>query len=327
VNAYTAAIFDGPGLPLRLASFRNFALQPGETLVRVTACTICGSDLHTLAGRRPAPTPSILGHEAVGIELATGRRVTWSIMACCGECERCRRGMEQKCERLFKYGHAAHTGAPSGGLSECIVLRPGTTILEVPAGLPDEVVCPANCATATVAACLRVAGDVAGRSVLVQGAGLLGLTAAAMASAAGAAAVHVVEPSAERRQLATQFGATATHPTAETVPPVDIALELSGRSDRLPALRVGGVWVLAGAVFTVPPLPIDPEAMVRGLWRIEGVHNYRPQDLATALNFLAAESARFPFAALVPRTFPLAEVNAALDYVAAARPPRVMIRP
>lgn len=208
-----------------MASFRNFTLQAGERLVRVTACTICGSDLHTLAGRRTAPAPSILGHEAVGIEVATGRRVTWSILACCGECDRCRRGMEQKCERLFKYGHGMHAGAPSGGLSELIVLRPGTLVLEVPEGLADEVVCPANCATATVAACLRVAGP------------------------------------------------------------------------------------------------------VRGLWRIEGVHNYRPEDLGTALRFLDGAGRRFPFGELVARSFPLAEVNEALAWAAEARPVRVMIRP
>lgn len=233
--------------------------------------------------------------------------------------------MEQKCERLFKYGHARHTGAPSGGLSELIVLRPGTTILEVPPELPDEVVCPANCSTATVAACLRVAGPLQGKTVLVQGAGLLGLTAAAMAASEGAAAVSVVEPDPSRRELAKRFGATATF--AEAAPPVDVAFEFSGRSAAIPPLEIGGVWVLAGAVFTVPPVPIDPEAIVRGLWRIEGVHNYRPQDLAAALRFLAGPGRRYPFAELVPRSFPLAEVNEALEYVAAERPPRVMIRP
>jgi putative phosphonate catabolism associated alcohol dehydrogenase len=325
VAEYRAALFYGPGRPLRLVSFPEPQLQLGERLVRVAACTVCGSDLHTLAGRRAAPAPSILGHEAVGIEVATGRRVTWSIMACCGECDRCWRGMEQKCERLFKYGHAAHTGAPSGGLSELIVLRPGTTVLEVPEGLADEVVCPANCATATVAACLRVAGPVRGRTVLVQGAGLLGLTAAAMASAGGAAAVYVVDPDGERRALAGQFGATAVE--AEGAPAVDIAFEFSGRSTAMPALRVGGVWVLAGAVFSVPPVGIDPEAMVRGLWRMQGVHNYRPEDLGTALRFLDGAGRGFPFAALAPRSFGLAEVNEALEYAAAARPVRVMIRP
>jgi threonine dehydrogenase-like Zn-dependent dehydrogenase len=158
--------------------------------------------------------------------------------------------MEQKCERLFKYGHGMNAGAPSGGLSELIVLRPGTLVLEVPEGLADEVVCPANCATATVAACFRVAGPVRGRTVLVQGAGLLGLTAAAMAAAEGAAEVHVVDPAAERRELARRFGATATG--AEGAPAVDVAFEFSGRSAAMPALRVGGVWVLAGAVFSVP---------------------------------------------------------------------------
>ncbi len=235
--------------------------------------------------------------------------------------------MEQKCARLFKYGHAEHSGAPSGGLSELIVLRPGTTVLEVPEELADEVVCPANCATATVAACLRVAGEVRGRTVMVQGAGLLGLTAAAMASAGGAVEVFVVDPDEGRRALAVRFGATATYASGEAIPAVDVALEFSGRSEAMPAMRVGGVWVLAGAVFSVPPLAIDPETVVRGLLRIEGVHNYRPEDLAVALQFLAAGHERFPFAELVPRNFALADVNAALDYVAAERPHRVMIRP
>lgn len=136
-----------------------------------------------------------------------------------------------------------------------------------------------------------------------------------------------MEPAPERRELAIQFGATATYDCAEGVPPVDVAFEFSGRSERMPLLRVGGVWILAGAVFPVPPVAVDPEAMVRGLWRIEGVHNYRSGDLQTALSFLGGEGRKFPFGELVPRSFALTDVNAALTYAAEARPLRVMIRP
>lgn len=324
---YRAALFDGSGLPLRLVEQELPPLGPGERLVRVTACTICGSDLHTLAGRRSAPTPSILGHEALGIDVATGERVTWSLMASCGECPLCRRGVTQKCERLFKYGHARHTDRPSGGLSEYCVLRPGTTVLPVPDALPDEVACPANCATATVAACLRLAGDVQGAEVLIQGAGLLGLTATAMAIAARAAAVHVVDPDPARRAWAQRFGATHTYDSSEPLPTTDVAIELSGRSTALPPLAIGGRYILAGAVFPAAGLALDPEVVVRRLLRIEGIHNYTAPDLITALSFLTEHHERFPFAALVPRRFALSAVNEALAYVESTRPPRVLVAP
>jgi len=306
---YSAALFDGPGLPLRLAEFALPPVGPGELLVRITACTICGSDLHTLAGRRPAPVPSILGHEALGLDVSTGQRVTWSIMASCGHCPFCLRGLPQNCEALFKYGHAKHETRPSGGLSEYIILRLGTTVLPVPDSLPDAVACPLNCATATIAACLRPAGNLAAADVLIQGAGLLGLTAAALAAAAGAAQIHAV------------------HPDSSSLPPVDFALELSGHSAALPPLRIGGLYVLAGAVFSTPPLPLDPETLVRRLLRIQGVHDYTPADLATALEFLLQHHHRHPFAELVPQSFPLSQINEALAYQTLHRPARVLIRP
>lgn len=83
--------------------------------------------------------------------------------------------------------------------------------------------------------------------------------------------------------------------------------------------------MLAGAVFSVPPVAVDPEAMVRGLWRIEGVHNYRPEDLGTALRFLDGAGRRFPFGELVARSFPVAEVNEALAWAGEARPGRLAL--
>ena len=56
-----AAIFDGPGVPFRVEPVARPALQPGEALVRVTLCTVCGSDLHTFHGRRKEKTPCVLG--------------------------------------------------------------------------------------------------------------------------------------------------------------------------------------------------------------------------------------------------------------------------
>jgi alcohol dehydrogenase len=329
-------------------------------LVRVRACTLCGSDLHTFEGRRATPCPTILGHEIVGVvealpadgpaadgygrPLRVGDRVVWSLTAGCGVCFFCTHELPQKCERLFKYGHERIEPAHplSGGLASHCQLRRGTAILRVPDAVPDLVACPAGCATATVAAALRHAGDVAGAVVLVQGAGMLGLTAAAFAATRGAAAVVVCDTNAARLALAERFGATHAVPLEEGSEELrgridaltdgrgaDVALEFSGAATAVEAgpslLRVGGRCVWIGAVFPSRPVALSPETVIRKHLSIHGVHNYLPRDLATALEFLSARHGFYPFAELVSRQFPLEEAEAAFRFAAASRPVRVAV--
>jgi putative phosphonate catabolism associated alcohol dehydrogenase len=361
INAARAMVFEGAGRPLASRSFTTGRPASGEVLVRVTFTTLCGSDLHTYQGRRTTPCPTILGHEILGrvaglpdepvIDLAgrpleVGDRVTWSIAASCGVCHFCRRELPQKCERLFKYGHEKIEPAHplSGGLAEYCHLARGTALLRVPDELPDEVACPANCATATVAAALRVAGDCRDAVVLIQGAGMLGLTASAMANSQGARAIVVSDPDANRLPWALRFGAThAIHvkpgsdELAQAVQAttdgrgVDVALELSGSPEAietgLQLLRIGGRYLWVGAVFPAREVAISAEHVVRRLVRIEGVHNYTPVDLKTAVEFLAANHTRYPFAELVSGRFELADAEAAFQFALATKAPRVAIVP
>ncbi|WP_189155191.1 alcohol dehydrogenase catalytic domain-containing protein [Lentzea pudingi] len=311
----------------------------GEVLVRVDLATVCGSDLHTVTGRRASPIPSVLGHEQVGTVLAVGgggvrcvdgtpvvpgMRVVWSVTASCGDCDRCARGFTQKCRRLRKYGHEPlDEAAPlTGGFATHCVLLPGTAVVAVPGDLPDAVAAPASCATATVAAVLAAAGPLAGLRVLVTGAGMLGVTAVAMAAHADAHVI-AVDPDPDRRDQALRFGAAQVAAVAPDE--VDVALELSGKPSAVQAclrsLAVGGTAVLAGSVSPGDPVALDPERVVRGLHSVVGVHNYRPVDLQTAVGFLAARHRTRPFAELVSGGFGLDEVDAAF---AAARTARVM---
>ncbi|GAA3850673.1 alcohol dehydrogenase catalytic domain-containing protein [Saccharothrix violaceirubra] len=328
------ARWDGVGTPFALVTTPLSEPGPGEVLVRVDLATVCGSDLHTVHGRRPSPVPGVLGHEQVGTVLAvgddvpacvdgtpvtTGLRVVWSVTASCGSCDRCARGMAQKCRVLRKYGHERwDADAPlTGGFASHCVLVPGTAVMPVPAHVPDEVAAPASCATATVAAVVAAAGPLAGRRVLVTGAGMLGVTAAAMASRSGAHVV-VLDPDPGRRAQAIRFGAAET-PEAAPVEDVDVALELSGRTEAaqacLGAVTIGGTVVLAGTVSPGAAIGLDPERVVRGLHTIVGVHNYRAADLRTAVDFLAAHD-DLPFAGLVSGRFALDRLD---DAIAAAR--------
>ena len=304
-------------------------LGPGDVLVRVRLATVCGSDRHTVSGRRDQPCPSILGHEAVGEivavgeagardvdgrDLHLGQRVIWSVTLPCHTCDRCRAGFTAKCRTVRKAGHEALDSdwGLSGAYAEHVLLPSKLAIAIVDDDLSDAVAAPAACATATVMAVIERAGPLRGRRVAVMGAGMLGLGAVAAAASAGASAITAVDPSAERRQLARQFGATDDAAPALEVGSCDVLLEFSGSSTALQAGLVAldgqGVAVLAGSVAPNGTIALDPEQVVRRQLSIFGVHNYEPRHLGAALDFLGDTRDRFPWADLVAEPKPLADV-------------------
>lgn len=308
-------------------------LGPADVLVRVRLATVCGSDRHTVSGRRVQPCPSILGHEAVGEivavgqagrrdvdghDLHPGQRVIWSITLPCQTCDRCRAGVTAKCRTVRKAGHEAVDSdwALSGSYAEYVFLPSNLAIAVVDDDLSDAVAAPAACATATVMAVIERAGPLTDRRVIVVGVGMLGLSAVAAAASAGASTITAVDPSIERRELARQFGATDAAASAHEVESCDVLLEFSGSSA---ALQVGlaaldgqGIAVLAGSVAPNGVIALDPEHVVRRQLSIFGVHNYEPRHLSAALRFLLATRDRFPWAGLVARPRPLADVASLL---------------
>lgn len=347
-----AMVFHRPGERFEAREFAFPVLHGSEVAVDVIGCTLCGSDLHSWEGRRSTPCPTVLGHEilgrvrelgpsaprtdAAGHPLAIGDRVTWSIVASCGGCFYCLRGLPQKCDHRVKYGHEALRpgGELTGGLAEVCHLAEGTAIFRVPDVLPDEVACPANCATATIAATLRTAGEVRDRRVLVLGAGLLGLTACAMSRWLGAEKIICCELSPERRERALTFGATDVVAPDE-LPGIigeltdrhgaDIVLELTGSPNAFeaawPLARLGGTFVLVGAVFPTRPVALAMDDLVRRNLSLLGVHNYVPEDLGAALRFLEARHADHPFRDVVAAWVRLDEADAAFE---AARSPDIL---
>jgi putative phosphonate catabolism associated alcohol dehydrogenase len=329
-----AALYDGHGRLFRIEAMPRPKLEPGECLVRIDLATVCGSDRHTHAGHRPANTPCILGHEAVGTieelnglvhsldghELRIGDRVVWSVAVHCNECFFCIHDLPQKCVRLKKYGKERHDErrGPSGCLATHVQLWKGTPIVRVPLALPSAVAAPAMCATATVLAMLRcVPGLRSGADVLITGAGMLGVTTIARLRDAN---IVLVDRNADRLRLAERFGTVqsiAAEEPFELRPPrgFDAAFELTGSNAMaelcIENLRVGGTAVLAGAVYPTGLLKIDHQRIVRDCLTIHGIHNYAPHDLQSAVAWLAESHHEFPFDELVAPPRPLEEVDAA----------------
>lgn len=362
-----AALFHGPDQPLEWIEAPLPVPLRGEILVDIERCAICSSDLHTHSGRRKEPTPTVLGHEIAGRIMAFGEgaprqdangqpleigdRITWTVAASCGRCANCCDGLTQKCAKLVKYGHEQVTREMPfrGGLADVILLSPGTGIVRLPQDPPShaplELLTLANCSTATVAAALRAGfsrRQRPGMSIAILGAGVLGLTACAMARALyGASTIIAVDRDPARAELARQFGATHTCSDLVTLPTVvkdltdqlgvDVAIELAGVVQTARAavdiVRTGGTAIIAGTTMPTEPLILEPQTIVRRLLRIEGVHNYTTPDLVTAVDFLLRHGGEFPFQTLVGPSFPLTDLERALTEGHSRPGTRMMILP
>ena len=130
--------------------------------------TICGSDLHTTLGARPAPVPIILGHEITGRVAALGKgvttdtmgrplkegdRITWTIFANCGNCYFCKiKALPMKCVKLFKYGHETCSGcpAPERRIRGILLHHSGHLRLQSSGHRDRRRSTPANCGLATI---------------------------------------------------------------------------------------------------------------------------------------------------------------------------------
>ncbi|MEJ1088651.1 alcohol dehydrogenase catalytic domain-containing protein [Microbacterium sp. Mu-80] len=341
--AAAAMAFLGSGQPHEPIAVPGVALAPHDVLVAIEMSTVCASDVHTVQGCSPAPTPLVLGHESVGRIMAVGTagadavdgtplrigdRVVWSVTVSCGTCDRCATGLTQKCRSLGKYGHeriGPHRELTGGYASHAQLCR-GTAIVRVPESLPAAVLAPVSCATATAVAAVDRAAwgrELEGSHVRVHGAGLVGLSAAAIAAARGAR-VEVRDPNPARRALAARFGATGI----EGAPEVVIEASGHGVADAIADVDTGGIVVLVGGGLPAEPVPLDAESLVRRMITVTGVHNCSAAQLADAVAFLAVHGRTHPFDEAVGAVHPLAELDTALAAAAAPDAPlRIGIAP
>lgn len=361
MSSARAVVFVGPGKPLELREYPIPEPESGALLVKTGMATICGSDLHTVSGRRSGDVPGILGHEitgrilrmgkdvktdAVGRELRENDRITWSIAASCGRCVYCKDwNLPQKCLHLFKYGHAPCDSWPhfNGGFAEVVYIRTGTAVLKLPDTLSDAVAAPINCALATVMHGIEKMELRGGERVVVMGAGMLGIYAVAVLRRRGCREVLITDPDPYRLAMAEKFGGTPllTESSArdEMVSLVksrtdgfgaDAVLEVCGVPESIPLgmsmLRIGGRLVTAGMVFPGAVLQLDARLLTTGMITLSGIHNYRPCHLAEALRFVEENNGIYPFEELVGAVFPLEKINEAMTAAKDRKNIRVAVR-
>jgi|TARA_B100000809_G_scaffold261322_1_gene309980 alcohol dehydrogenase len=337
------SLFHGSNQPFEIYECGLGPSDAGEVLVRVNLATICGSDLHTFAGRRTSPIPCILGHEAVGqvaestnttdfngSPLKEGDRITWSIISSCGTCLNCAYyQLPQKCETLLKYGHAqrALPRDLNGGFAQYIRLQPGTAIFRLPDSMADSESVSLNCALSTVIAGLN--GIDIGDSVVIQGCGMLGIYATSFLRYYGCEVVIVVDVRSDRLEMAKNFGATHTFNLTEVSTDqindellfltnqrgVDLVVEVSGVAsaftDSLDWLRIGGHYLTLGYVYPHAKTIVPMDKIVRKCLTIYGSHNYHPRFLGDAIEFVRETRHQYSFDLLVGNTYPLTEIDQA----------------
>lgn len=221
-----AIVYNGPR-DVQLREMPDPVLKhPSDVIVQVTSCNICGSDLHMYEGRTDFEPGRIIGHENLGVivecgkavaSLKVGDRVCVPFNASCGFCMNCERGMTAACLTLNPgktgagYGYAG-MGELQGGQAEYLrVPYADFNCLKLPEGSEekenDYVMLADIFPTGWHAT--RLAGVMPGDSVVVYGAGPVGLMAAYSAQLQGASQVMVVDRHSDRLALARQLGAIA----------------------------------------------------------------------------------------------------------------------
>ena len=193
-------------------------LASDDALVDVSACAICGSDLHPYRGdERGLDSGTVLGHEFVGVVaalgpavvgLGLGRRVASPFSTACGSCFPCTHGLPCRCERGELFGWVAAGRGLHGGQSERVrVPLAATTLVPIPDGVSDEAALLAGDVYATGTFAAELAGVAQDDVVAVVGCGPVGVCAVVAALARRARRVIALDRDQTRLGLAARFGA------------------------------------------------------------------------------------------------------------------------
>lgn len=361
-----AAVLPAYGQPVEVWEIDVPPLEPGALLVKVEACTMCGTDVHIMDGDfeevGSSHVPLVMGHEIVGrvVALGAGREtdslnrplavgdlIAWAY----GWCDRCYWCTIAKqptlCEnqRMYGWGPADKHPYLTGGYAEYAYVMPICKTVKVPEGLEPRVAASATCAFRTMIHAYEEAGMIRPTdTVVVQGSGPVGLYGLAYAIQMGARKVVNIGAPDDRLAIARSWGAdlvldvfsTSVEERREAILELtdgrgaDLVVECSGRAaafeEGMDLIRLGGKYLVVGAAERKPS-PIRATNFNQRQLTVLGTISADVSHYYRALQFLADHGDRFDFSALLGNTYGIDQVNEALASMRAAREPKPVIVP
>ncbi len=354
-----AVVLEAFGEPVVLRHLATPDVGPGAAIARIAYGGVCGTDVHLSQGRLPMPTPVVLGHEAVGtIEklgeglefditgrpLKVGDRVGWASSIPCGRCPACLlQGERTLCANRRVYGiNQRFDEFPglSGGWADRAYLQPNSAVVKIPDGVSFEQVIALGCAGPTAVHGVLHKTDVrSGDTVVIQGAGPVGLASALFASLAGAARIILVGGPTSRLDLVQELGIADVVVDIDKVPSAedrvglvldetprraggDVVVECTGFptavAEGIDLCRPSGQYLVLGQYTNHGPTPINPHLITKKQLRMLGSWAFAERHYIEYIEAMPRLAALCDLSRLVT-AYALEDANQAMTDVAAGR--------
>ena len=342
-----AIIYHAPG-DIRVEDIPKPECGQGELLVRVDACAVCGTDLKSRQHGNPRiKAPLVMGHEFTGLveevspkavgDFQPGDRVVMATSVSCGRCYYCRRGWRNLCENLSPMGFSY-----PGGMAEYVAIPSlaleGGHAVKVPPHVEAKCAAlaePTSCAVNSVRMCDVQPGD----TVLVMGAGPMGLLNALVARAAGASTILLSEPNPLRREQAARFDLDRIlDPEKDDVTKivremtggrgtdvVIVAAPAAGPQEQAISLvrKHGTVNLFASLPVGNSILTIDSRTLHYGEIRLIGSSDSTPEHVREAVEMIAAQ--QIPAEKIASHCLPLSQIEQAFELMTSGAALRVVL--
>jgi L-iditol 2-dehydrogenase len=359
-----AAVMTEPRVPVELREFAEPDLPPGGALLRTALSEVCGTDVHLWHGRLAGvPYPIIPGHVTTGTldktrgalkdvegrPLKEGDRLAFfDVHRTCGRCLACTaHRTPTRCPSRRVYGITdSATEGLFGGWAQKVYLEPGVIVAKLPDRVTFEDYIGGGCGLLTSVHIIERARITLGDTVVVQGAGAVGMSTAALAKKSGAGQVIVIGGPSSRLDLSKKMGADVVIDLDSTTPAsrlaqvmdltggigADIVVEAAGSprafEEGLRLARNGGAYVIAGHYTNTGDSTVNAHEHInrkhldiRGCWGSEVGHFLR------ALRVLDAHRDDVPWHEIGAKTYGLTAINEALKVAESLAIPKALVDP